>query len=64
MFLLVRLEMRLEEFSSSGAMVTSLRVSDEVAVGPYTSAGGVDGWKKREALWAPFLEGWRYGPSA
>jgi hypothetical protein len=31
--------MRVSEFSSSGARVTSLRVSDEVATSPYTSLG-------------------------
>jgi hypothetical protein len=44
--------------------VTSLRVSDEVATCPYTSLGEEEAWWNSDSLWAPFLDGWMYGPSA
>ena len=49
---------RSSALSSSGARVTSLRVEEVVATCPYTCSGEVEGWWKREALWAPFLDGW------
>jgi hypothetical protein len=42
--------MRDSEFSISGASVTSLRVSDEVAACPYTSDGEEEAWRNSDSL--------------
>jgi hypothetical protein len=57
----VRDSIKVDEEGSSGANVTSLIGKRSV---PYTFAGSVDGFWKRLALWAPFFDGWRKGPSA
>ena len=64
MFWDVRFLMRDGEEVSSGASVTSLTMFWLRLEEPYIVEGEVvQGWK-RELLWAPFLLGCRYRPSA
>lgn len=42
--------MRESELSSSGAKVTSLRVSEELATSPYASLGDEEAWWNSDSL--------------
>lgn len=60
----VRSLIRTSVKGSSGARVTSLRIFEEDAEGPYMVSGDKVAAAKRLELCAPFFDGCRYGPSA